>query len=281
MMTTSARRVFAVGVSVLLAAFIVSGCQPPEAQPDAKPGKKAGPPAVTCGCKPLAPVKNPGNKAFYTADGSFDGEAAKKAYYDMMQAFGYPIPEVLKTANFWVADFLQRDFEKLGMGGIFWMNEAGTYGETGDKGYAGDFKGKKFGYLGHEIYLLPGQMLPEHHHVGGKEGYGPKMEAWHVRHGSVEFFGQHKPADGDETLISQMPAEKRPWGYGKEWFKCTYVAKRKAGEMYKLNDPETWHFQRAGPDGAIVSEYATYHNDVSFSKPDMKFASSTTKPAAE
>ena len=44
--------------------------------------------------------------------------------------------------------------------------------------------------------------------------------------------------------------------------------------VYTLNDPESWHFMRAGPNGAIVSEYATYHNHVQFSKPGMEFAPS-------
>ncbi len=228
------------------------------------------------GSSPLSAVKKLGNKAFYKADGSFDTEAAKKACYDMMRAFDYPISEVLKTDQFWVCDFLSRDFASLGMGGIFWINENGTYGQSGAKAYAGDFKGKLFGYLGHEIYLLPGQVLPEHRHIGGAKGYGPKMEAWHVRYGSVAFFGEYKGA-GDEVEIGEMPVKERPWGYGQDWFKSKYVAKRTAGQMYKLNDPESWHFQRAGDQGAIVSEYATYHNDVRFSKPGMEFDSSKAK----
>ncbi len=228
------------------------------------------------GSKPAQKVVNPGNKAFYGADGAYDAAKAKEAYFQMMRAFNYPIPKVLKTDSFWVCDFLSRDFEKLGMGGIFWENEHNTYAQAGDKKYAGDFKDQKFGYLGHEIYLLPGQMLPEHRHTGGNDGYGPKMEAWQVRYGSVTFFGQHKGA-GDEKSIDEMPESERPWGYGQDWFKSKYFAKRSAGEMYKLVDPESWHFQRAGPNGAIVSEYATYHNHVEFSKPGMEFKCSPAK----
>jgi len=228
------------------------------------------------GSAPLKAVKKLPSKAFYKPDGSFDAQAAKKACYDMMRAFGYPIPDRLKTDDFWVCDFLQRDYAKLGMGGIFWINESGQYGQSGAKAYKGKFKDQRFGYLGHEIYLLPGQMLPEHNHIGGPEGHGPKMEAWHIRYGSVTFFGEYKGA-GDETLIARMPARQRPWGYGQDWFKCKYVAKRTAGQMYKLADPESWHFQRAGAQGAIVSEYATYHNHVQFSKPGMEFASSKAK----
>ncbi len=228
------------------------------------------------GSKPFTPVKKLGNDAFYKADGAFDAVAAKEAYYDMMRAFGYPIPKVLRSDEFWVADFLQRDYEKLGMAGIFWQNNMGDYGETGAKAYAGDFKGQKFGYLGHEIYLLPGQTLPEHRHVGGDKGYGPKMEAWHVRHGSVILFGEYKGAGGEKP-IADMPKAEQPWGFGEDWFKSRYYVERSVGETYSLQDPESWHGQLAGPDGAIVSEYATYHNHVTFSKPGMEFACSAAK----
>lgn len=225
------------------------------------------------GAKPFQPVAKPCNSQFYEPADVFAAEPAKQAYYDMMKAYGYPLPEVLKTESFWVCDFMQEDFEGLGMGGIFWMNAKGQYGEVGAKAYKGEFKDALYGYLGHDIYLLPGQVLPEHRHVGGAEGYGPKMEAWHVRHGSVEFFGEYKGEAG-ETLIRDMPESERPWGFGEDWFHSKYIVKRSAGEMYQLNDPESWHGQRAGPNGAIVSEYATYHNQVEFSKPGMEFASS-------
>ena len=92
----------------------------------------------------------------------------------------------------------------------------------------------------------------------------------------MEFFGEYKGA-GDEKLISEMTEKDRPWGYGQPWFKSKYYAKRSVGDIYVLNDPESWHFQRAGPDGAIVSEYATFHNHVMFSKPGMEFGSSAAK----
>jgi len=159
------------------------------------------------------------------------------------------------------------------MGGIFWINEEGTYGETGCKQYQGAFRGQKFGYLGHEIYCLPGQALPEHHHIGGEKEYGPKMEAWQVRYGEAYFFSELVTPGGNEILISELPEDERPWGFGEPWFKCKYVVKLQAGEIYKLNDPESWHFLRAGKDGAIITEYATFHNNVEFSKPGMAFAS--------
>ena len=154
------------------------------------------------------------DKATFYKDGVFQKDAALQAYFDMMERFNYPIQDVLRTDAHWTCDFVQNDFLKLGMSGIFWINEANTYGKSGQGLYKGEFKDQKFGYLGHEIFLLPGQMLPEHSHTGGNGEMGPKMEAWHVRYGSVEFFGEYKGEE--ETLISEMPEEERPWGYGED-----------------------------------------------------------------
>ena len=227
------------------------------------------------GAQPFTAVPKLDNAALYNADGSFDQTVAKTAYYDMMKAYHYPIPAFLKSDQFWTADFKQGDFAKLGMAGVFWKNVEGTYGQVGSKAYKGEFKDIQYGYLGHEIFLLPGQMLPEHNHYGNgsKKGFGPKMETWHIRHGSIEFFGEHKGPEG-ETLISDMPKCEQPWGYGEKWFKSKYVTKRFAGDIYSLNDPESYHFMRAGKNGAIVAEYATYHNDVKFSHPTMEFGNS-------
>lgn len=203
---------------------------------------------------------------------AFDPEAAKKAYFELMEEFGYPVPDTFKGDDFWVCDFLQGDFAHLGMGGVFFVNDKGKYGTKGGAKYDGEFKDEDFGYLGHDIFLLPGQVLPEHFHIGGPEGYGPKMESWLVRYGEVEFFGEYKRA-GDEVLIAEMPEAERPWGAGEDWFKSKYIAKRtaKSGRIYTLEDPESCHGQRAGAKGAIVSEFATYHNHVAFTKPGMEF----------
>jgi D-lyxose ketol-isomerase len=207
-------------------------------------------------------------------DGKMDVEAVKKAYFAMFERFEYPVPAVLRTDEFWVADFMQGDILKLGMGGIFWINEKGTYGSHGAKQYKGPFAEEKFGYLGHEIFLLPGQTLPEHGHTAGHEGFGPKMEAWQVRYGEVTFYGEYQ-GEGTEKLLSDLPASQRPWGYGETWMKSKYGAHRTAesGKLYVLKDPESWHGQVAGPEGAIVTEFATYHNHVRFSKPGMEFGS--------
>lgn len=203
--------------------------------------------------------------------GSLDIQKTKDAYFKMLADFNYPIPDILKTDDFWVCDFEQGDILALGMSGIFWINEKGEYKSSGAGNYSGDYADQSFGYLLHEIYLLPGQTLPEHNHLGGPENMGPKMESWQVRYGEVYFFGQYK--HGDELLISEAPENMRPWGFGEDWFKSKYISKRdaKTNQMYTLKDPEAWHGQKAGPKGAIVTEVATFHNHVQFSKPGMKF----------
>lgn len=226
------------------------------------------------GSQPFAPLQKFSPQDFYKADGAFDVEAVKNAYFSMMAAYQYPIPASLKTDQFWVCDFVGGHFVTLGMGGILWKNENDTYGKK--DGYTGTFCGKPYGYLGHEIFLLPGQMLPEHRHIGGNEGHGPKMESWHIRYGSVEFFGEYKGA-GNETPIHEMPVDQKPYGWDQPWFKAKYVAKRSAGDIYTLENPESWHFQRAGKNGAIVTEYGTYHNQVEFSKPAMVFDNTKAK----
>lgn len=210
------------------------------------------------------------SKEFYT-NGALDLDKVKKAYFDLMNRFNYPIPDIMKTDNFWVCDFAQGDILAMGMGGIFFINEKGEYKKSGSAQYAGNYKDENFGYLLHDIYMLPGQTLPEHTHKGGAEGYPPKMESWQVRYGEAYFYGQFKHTD--EVLISEWPEAKRPWGYGEDWFQSKYIAKRdaKTNQMYTMADPETWHGLVAGPEGAIITEVATYHNHVMFSKPGMEF----------
>ena len=210
------------------------------------------------------------NEEFYNVDGSLNEAFYRQAYYELMRAHNYPIPKMLQGDDFWVCDFLQGSAANLGMGGVFWVNSKGVYGEDGSNGYDGTYKGNAYGFLGHDIYLLPNQTLPEHHHEGGPEGFGPKMEAWLVRHGKARFYGEFAGA-GDEKLISELPEEERPFGYGEPWFKSKYYADRGPGGTYELKDPESWHGVMALEEGAVISEFATYHNHVSFSKPEMEF----------
>ena len=118
------------------------------------------------------------------------------------------------------------------MAGIFWLNDLEN------------------NYFGHEIYLLPGQQIPEHKHLKTKIAVA-KMESWHVRHGMIHCIGE-----GPETKPCPVKFPK-----SQEKYRTVKNATRvMPGEICSLNRAEAFHFMIAGPEGAIVTEYATYHD---------------------
>jgi hypothetical protein len=121
---------------------------------------------------------------------------------------------------------------------------------------------KDFKYFGHDIYLLPGQMIAEHAHLETKAG-AAKMESWHTRYGMVYLFGE-----GDETkpLPVTLPASQVKYGT------CKHCEPLQLGEVRDLNRLTAKHFMMAGPEGAIVTEYATYHDGdgLRFTDPNAK-----------
>jgi D-lyxose ketol-isomerase len=183
------------------------------------------------------------SKDFYNADGSFNAAAAREAYYAMMRRFGYAIPPVLMGEAFWTLDFGLGDFLEAGMAGVFWCNE------------------KEFGYMGHDIFLLPGQAIPEHCHLATDKP--AKMEGWVPRYGSITCFGDGPDTPGVSELIPPMHRNVA---------KARSVVVLKPGEYAALKKPGEWHFMKAGPEGAIVTEYATYHDmaGLRFSHPQAK-----------
>lgn len=195
--------------------------------------------AMAENCKTPALPHYP-NEHFYKSDGTFDAEAGKAAFFEMFEAFQYPIVDRLRTDEFWVADFGMGKFAEVGMGGIFWLNS------------------KEGNYFGHEIYLLPGQMIPEHKHV--QTDVAAKLEGWQPRHGWIYIYGEGEPTPGVEERI---PPSHR------ECAKARTEKKLLPGEVGMLGGAEQWHWMYA-PEGAIVTEYATYHDGAGlrFSHPD-------------
>lgn len=172
------------------------------------------------------------NADFYK-DGVFQPAVAEKAFREMFAYYGYEVTPFLE-ANWWFVDFGLGDFENCGMGGVFYVNDS------------------VHGYFAHDIYLLPGQMIPEHSHV--KTKFPAKVESWKVAKGWAYNFSEvGKPTQGWENIIaaSQKTTTKS---------KC-YV-KQNLGEMVHLSDKGvgTWHFLVGGDKGAIVQEYANYHD---------------------
>ena len=221
--------------------------------------------------------------------GKFDGAKASEAYFDMMRRFGYPVYPALQNdkltnpkegtqyLGFWAIDFAKGDFMKYGMGGVIWVDEI------------------KEEYFGHDIYLLPLQALPEHCHKAGNpvdpgvatdrwtgekfvgKNIPAKMESWLVRHGWVYSF-----SEVGEPNLDQFPEAKKM--LSEHLFdhkankptnlKSLHVEKWTAdGVAHKLPKVGTWHFLMGGTEGAIVSEFANFHDSKCnrFSVPGVQF----------
>lgn len=170
------------------------------------------------------------NADFYK-DGKFQQDVAIEAMKDMFKFYNVPFTELM-AKDMWVTDFGLGDFENVGMGGIFWVNDP------------------EYKYFAHAIYLLPGQMIPEHAHVATKN-FAAKHESWMVEHGWVYNFS----TVGDETPNAPaIPAAHGP-------IQSKNFVVQNVGDVLRLKELGTYHFMMAGPEGAIVDEWACYHDN--------------------
>jgi hypothetical protein len=208
----------------------------------AEPAKPSAQPAAKPPVKPAPSVTGLRNADFYK-DGKFDQDAAKRAFYKMFERYHFPVSEPLKKIM-WVADFGLGRFLDVGMGGVFWYND------------------KANNYFGHEIFLLPGQMIPEHRHVKTADAVA-KHEAWQVRNGLAYLFSNDEATPGAELRI---PASER------KNTTCRHCSVLRLHEVKPINKVEAPHFMVGGPEGVIVTEYATYHdgNALRFTNPAVK-----------
>lgn len=187
---------------------------------------------------------------FYDKDGKFNQEAAKQAYFDMMTRLGYPISDNLRQ-NMWVSDFNLKDFPNVGMGGIFWAAD------------------DKTGVFGHEIFLLPNQLLVEHWHVAVPEKKMPaKNECWQAKAGSTYCFGEEGEDASKFPNVKVPESQKNFVTVNKANLACA-----KKGNVVWLNRLEARHFQIAGPQGAVVTEYGAFHSGdgLKFTNPKVAF----------
>ena len=186
------------------------------------------------------------NEHFYK-DGKFDEAVAKEAYAELFRFHRYSLAQsVLSSKDFWILEFGLDDFSNVGMAGIFFVND------------------KEHNYFGHEIYLLPGQMIAQHYHVAA-ENMAPKHELWQVRHGQIWTLAEGgTKADLPEGLVLPKSQE--------DTITCFKARKLEVGDIEKLNKLEEPHFMIAGPQGAIVTEYASYHSGegLKFTNPKVK-----------
>lgn len=186
--------------------------------------------------------------ADYYKDGKLQGDVCLAAYKDMLEFYGVEWSESLGK-EVWITDFELGDFENCGMAGVIWYNNP------------------DFGYFGHDIYLLPGQMISEHRHVPTE--FPAKHEAWKVNKGWVYNF-----STGEATPNApKLPASQ------KDHVQAKHFVVQKVDEVVELNELEKPHFLMAGDAGAIVTEYATYHDGsgLRFSNTDTEFTDILTK----
>ncbi len=192
-------------------------------------------------------VKKYTNKDYYK-DGKLQADVVLKAYEDMLGHYGIQLSDFMRK-NLWITDFELGDFEHVGMAGFFWVNDPAH------------------NYFAHEIYLLPGQMITEHKHVATK--YPAKMESWVVKNGWVYNYsvGDETP-DGPELPVCQD-------GY----ITAKNFVKQYPGEIIHLKEIKTPHFMMAGPEGAAVFEFASFHDNdgLRFTNPKVQFTDILTK----
>lgn len=181
------------------------------------------------------------NADYYT-NGVFNKEVARQAFLDMFAFYGVEYTEFMKK-NMFITDFNLGDFEHIGMGGIFWINDA------------------EHNVFGHEIYLLPNQMIAEHAHV--KSAYAAKHETGLVRNGSGYIFSIGESTPNPPALpVSQ-----------KNFITLTHFEPKKVGDLIYLAKIESKHFLYAGDHGIIVTEFGTFHDNAGlrFTNPSVKF----------
>lgn len=168
---------------------------------------------------------------FNGPDGKFDVEKGKDAVIALMKHHGYPMFPGIRE-KIWVSDYGQGHFMEVGLAAVMFKNN------VTDR------------YMLMDLFLMPGQMLPEHWHLGG-EGNPPKREGWLVRYGQSHIVGE-----GDDNLTVKVPAIHDG---GKVTVKHDTLAG--PGEFVPLNRELAHHWQMAGPEGAIITEVANVHTD--------------------
>ena len=183
------------------------------------------------------------NRNYYDKEGNFLEDNAKIAYMDFLEWSGYEMHPRFKE-NLWVTDFGLGKFTTVGMGIIVWANEP-----TQD-------------FTGMEVLLLPTQIMPEHWYVQTDEAPA-KIKTVHCRYGSVYLYGEGTPTPETRANIPK-------------WLKLhTTVWKERviyAGETTPLPKPVEKRWKQAGPMGAILTEYSTFHDldGLRFTNPNVK-----------
>jgi D-lyxose ketol-isomerase len=176
------------------------------------------------------------NADFYSADGAFDVDKAKDAIMVLMEYHGYPVFPGMKE-GLWVSDYGTGQFTKLGLAAHLFKNN------------------EEDRYMLMDLFLLPGQMLPEHWHLDG-ESNPAKLEGWLIRWGKSYVVGI-----GEDNLAS-FPEVKIPEVHMNGEVTTKHIVAANPGDFVPVAKVYSRHWQFAGPEGAIITEVANVHTDV-------------------
>lgn len=203
----------------------------PDTRPSATPAKDQG----------AVPIHFD-NAFFYGKDGKFDVEKGKDAIMALAKHHGYPVFPGMRE-KLWVSDYGTGQFTKLGLAAYLFKNN------EDDK------------YMLMDMFLLPGQMLPEHWHLDGDKNPA-KREGWLVRWGLSHIVGEGDANLGKDVVIPQCHMN------GEATTKHEVVAG--PGTFASLAKVYTRHWQFAGPEGAIITEVANVHTNDAVRHSDSK-----------
>lgn len=196
-------------------------------------------------CCPAKPKLSFNNADFYDSSGNFIKQKGIDAYCTLMEYHGYPVLDKVRK-GLWVSDYGLGTFTELGLGAFGFINH-----------YLED---RKSGYLGQDMFLLPNQMLPQHYHLKTDKAV-PKMEGWHVRHGRSYVYGEGEPT---KNIYAKIPESQ------KGIISTFHEVILDPGMTADLNRETAPHWQFGGPEGAIISEYGSYHDNDAVRHSDPK-----------
>ena len=192
---------------------------------------------ATAAPKPKLAFKN----ADFYKNGKFDPDAAKDAVIEMMRYHGYPVFKGIRE-QMWISDYGLGQFAKLGLAAVGFINDLEN------------------SYMVQDLYLLPNQMLPEHYHLK-TDKTTPKMEGWTVRHGLSYVYGEGERSANMHAVVPD---------FEKDNVTVWHETILEPGQTTKLNRGTARHWQFAGPEGAIITEAATYHDNAGVRHTDPK-----------
>ncbi len=189
-------------------------------------------------CAAFAAGAEPTRKSYTNADfyrhGVFQKDVARKAVKQLMAQHGLTVtPQVEK--QLWVSDFGLGDYEHVGLASVTWLNDA------------------EEGYFAMTMYLLPGQMIPEHIHrpITDAPARAAKHESWRIIKGSIYNFSEiGEPTPNPPRLAAAFDGKT----------KSRHYDVLGPDDTARLKQTETYHFMRAGNAGAIVDEYGVNHD---------------------